>query len=371
MSSAVPVLWVIKGLGPGGAEHLLVDVARHADRERFRYRCFYLMPSKDHLAPALRDQGVDVTCLGMRSEADARWVLRLRDAVRRHRAAIVHAHLPYAAIGSRLAVRTLGARRPRMISTEHNTGDRYRASTRWADRATFPLDDRTIAVSRSVADSFPRRRKIDVIPNGVDVQRLRSRALERTAARRALGLPVDPPIVGTIGGVTAKKGHGVWLEAAERVTRKVSDATFVSIGLPIEGEALRRRITGSGLEDRVLLAGYRENAAELLRAFDVFCLPSLHEGLPLSVLEALALGIPVVATSVGGVPEALAKGGGVLVPPGDADALADVLLDLLGDTGRRARLSAEGSAAATAFDVRETVRRTEALYLETLEAVRS
>ena len=367
MSSRVPVLWVIKGLGPGGAEHLLVDLARHADRERFRYRCVYLMPSKDHLVPALREEGVEVSCLGMRNDADPRWVLRLRRVVARSRPAIVHAHLPYAAIGSRLAVRSVG-KRPRMISTEHNTAGRYRVPTRWVDRATLPLDDRTIAVSRSVAASFPSRRRIDVIPNGVAVERLRSSALDRNAARHALDLPPDAPVVGTIGGITAKKGHGVLLEAARRVVAKDPAATFVWIGLPIEGETLQRRIGAVGLTDRVRLAGYRENAAELLRAFDVFCLPSLHEGLPLSVLEALAVGVPVVATSVGGVPEALAGGGGVLVPPGHADALATALLELLEDPGRRARLSTEGSTAAKAFDVRETARRTEALYLETLGA---
>jgi glycosyltransferase involved in cell wall biosynthesis len=359
---------VIKGLGPGGAEHLLVDLARHADRERFRYRCVYLMPSKDHLVPALREEDVEVSCLGMRNDADPRWVLRLRGVVARSRPAVVHAHLPYAAIGSRLAVRSLGKRRPRMISTEHNTAGRYRASTRWADRATLPLDDRTIAVSRSVAGSFPLRRRIDVIPNGVDVEHLRSSALDRNAARRALGLPPDGPVVGTIGGITAKKGHGALLEAARSVVAKNPDATFVWIGLPIEGPALERRIAEASLNDRVRLVGYRENAAELLRAFDVFCLPSLHEGLPLSVLEALAVGVPVVATSVGGVPEALAGGGGVLVPPGDPDSLATALLELLGDPDRRARLSAEGSTAAKAFDVRETARRTEALYLEALGA---
>src|SRR5204863_7591988 len=154
--------------------------------------------------------------------------------------------------------------------------------------------------------------------------------------------------------ITAKKGDRVLVDAVRRVVGKGPDATFVFVGLPIEGDALERRIASGGITDRVILAGYRENAAKLLRAFDVFCLPSLHEGLPLSVLEALAVGVPVVATSVGGVPEAVAGGGGVLVPSGDADALATTLLELLGDAGRRARLSAEGSTAAKAFDVRET-----------------
>jgi glycosyltransferase involved in cell wall biosynthesis len=359
---------VIKGLGPGGAERLLVDHARHADRERFHYRCAYLMPSKDHLVPALRAEGVNVMCLGLRGDADARWTIRLRRLLARERPAVAHAHLPYAAIGTRLAARTLASGRPRVVSTEHNTAERYRVATRLADRATLRLDDRTIAVSRSVAESFPERRHIVVIRNGVDVERIRAGALERNAARKALGLPLDAPVVGTIGGITSKKGHGVWLDAAERMLAKAPGATVVWVGLPIEGAAVERRIEAAGLGGRVILAGYRENAAEFLRAFDVFCLPSLHEGLPLSVLEALAAGVPVVATSAGGIPEALARGGGVLVPPGDADALANALLELIADPSRRRRLSAEGSAAANTFDVRETVRRTEALYLATLGA---
>jgi glycosyltransferase involved in cell wall biosynthesis len=371
VAPAIPVLWVIKGLGPGGAEHLLVDAARNADRERFSYRACYLLPEKDHLVTALREEGVEVTCLGMSSAADARWIGRLRSLIASERPSVVHAHLPFAAIGARLAVRSL-RRRPRMISTEHNTWDRYRVPTRWANAATIGMNDRTIAVSRAVAASMKaaRARDIVVIPNGIDVERVRSRALSREDARRSLGLPLEAPIVGTVGGITAKKGHRVLVEAARRVVTRIPEATFAFVGLPIDADGVRRAISDAELSERVLLCGYREDAARLMRAFDVVCLPSFHEGLPLSLLEALALGIPCVATAVGGVPEVLAEGAGILVPRADPSSLATALLEVLERPERAAELSAAARATSERYDVRETVRRTESVYLETLGAVR-
>jgi glycosyltransferase involved in cell wall biosynthesis len=307
----------------------------------------------------------------MSSAADARWIGRLRSLIASERPSVVHAHLPFAAIGARLAVRCL-RRRPRMISTEHNTWDRYRVPTRWANAATIGMNDRTIAVSRAVAASMKaaRARDIVVIPNGIDVERVRSRALSREDARRSLGLPLEAPIVGTVGGITAKKGHRVLVEAARRVVTRIPEATFAFVGLPIDADGVRRAISDAELSERVLLCGYREDAARLMRAFDVVCLPSFHEGLPLSLLEALAHGIPCVATAVGGVPEVLAEGAGILVPRADPSSLATALLEVLERPERAAELSAAARATSERYDVRETVRRTESVYLETLGAVR-
>jgi glycosyltransferase involved in cell wall biosynthesis len=256
-----------------------------------------------------------------------------------------------------------------MISTEHNTWDRYRTSTRFADAATLRLDDRTIAVSRAVAASMKATRTaVTVIPNGVDMERIRAEAMSRDEARRSLGLPLDVPVVGTVGGITAKKGHRVLIEAAREVVARIPSATFVFVGLPIDAEGVRGAISANGLSERVVFAGYREDAARLMRAFDVHCLPSLHEGLPLTLLEACALGVPSVATSVGGVPEVLATGAGVLVPPSDPRALTEALVDVLEHRERADALSSAASVAAERFDIRLTVGRTEELYAETLEA---
>jgi glycosyltransferase involved in cell wall biosynthesis len=179
-------------------------------------------------------------------------------------------------------------------------------------------------------------------------------------------LPLDAPVIGTIGGITAKKGHRVLIEASREVVARIPSAVFAFVGLPIDADGVRRAIDANGLREHIVLAGYREDAARLMRAFDVHCLPSVHEGLPLTLLEALALGVPSVATAVGGVPDVLATGAGVLVPPSDPHPLAKALVELIEDPGLAENLRSAAKVAAERFDVRVTVRRTEDLYAETL-----
>lgn len=365
------VLWLIKGLGPGGAERLLVAAASHVDRERFSYRAAYLLPWKDHLAGDLERAGVPVTCLGVRRPWDPRWVGRLRRLVREGDFSVVHAHLPYAGIGARLG---LGGRgRPAIVYTEHNTWERYRPATRRLNSATFRRNDAVIAVSEGVGASIRRRDPppVHVIPNGVDAEALRHGALSRAAAREALGLPAGVPVVGTVGGLTPKKGHAFLVRAAREVVREVPDALFVIVGLPAQPGPVEEEIARLGMDRHVRLAGYQPDAARLMPAFDVFCLPSLFEGLPVSLLEAMALGLPSVATRVGGVPEvATDQGDALLVPPGDAAALARALATLLRDPERGARIGERARATAERFGLARAVRRTEELYLRAVEALR-
>jgi glycosyltransferase involved in cell wall biosynthesis len=365
VAAPVRVLWLIKGLGPGGAERLLVGMARSVDRQRFDVSAAYLLPWKDHLVGELRDAGVDATCLRARGDLDPRWIPRLRALVRDRRIRLVHAHSPVAAAAARIA---LGGRTA-IVTTEHNTWDRYRPATRRLNAVTFARQEAVIAVSHQVARSIgPRARPpVHVIPNGVDGDAVRAVALGREAARAELGLPPDVPVVGTIGGVTAKKGHVHLVRAAASLSRRVPDARTVIVGLPVDPEPVRRAIAEAGLEDRVLLAGYHPAAARLLPAFDVFALPSRYEGMPVSLLEAMAVGVPVVATRVGGVPEVVTDGvDGVLVAPGDEPAFAAALADLLTDAGRRQELAVAGRTTAGRFSLAETVRRTEAVYDEAL-----
>jgi glycosyltransferase involved in cell wall biosynthesis len=159
------------------------------------------------------------------------------------------------------------------------------------------------------------------------------------------------------------------VRATASLLARVPDARAVIVGLPIDPEPVRRAIGEAGLEGRVLLAGYHPAAARLLPAFDVFALPSLHEGMPLSLLEAMALGIPVVAARVGGVPEVVTDGvDGVVVPPADDDALATALADLLLDGERRRELAEAGRSTAERFSLAAAVRRTEDVYDEALAA---
>jgi glycosyltransferase involved in cell wall biosynthesis len=360
------VLWLVKGLGPGGAERLLVESARFVDRERFAIRAAYVLPWKDHLVAELEAEGVPVTCLGARRELDPGWVRGLRRLVRAARIDLVHAHSPVPGIAARTALRG-----PAIVTTEHNTWDRYRPSTRWLNAWTFGRQQAAIAVSEEVARSFGDRNRppIHVIANGVDPARVRGRAMSRAEARVALGVPLDAAVVGAVGGLTAKKGHVHLVHAARAVVDAVPHARVVIVGLRIDDAPVRAAIAGEGLQDRVLLAGYRPEAARLLSGFDVFALPSLFEGMPVSLLEAMATGLPSVATRVGGVPEVATDGvDALLVPPGDEGALAEALIQLLNDPARRASLGAAARATADRFSLAEAVRRTEDVYEQALAA---
>jgi glycosyltransferase involved in cell wall biosynthesis len=372
VADPIRVLWLIKGLGPGGAERSLVDAAPHVDRQRFRYSAAYLLPWKDHLADELRTAGVPTRCLQMRNAGDPSWIPRLRRLVKEERIDLVHAHLPSVATGARLGLAGVG--RPAIISTEHNVWQRLRPMTRRLDALTFGMQEAAIAVSAAVRTSMgPRRRhpQVTVIPNGVDLTNLRTSALPAAEARAELGLPADAPVIGTVGGVTPKKGHLVLVEAARRVLETVPETRFVIVGLPADDLPVRAAIESGGLADRVILAGYRPKAARLMPAFDVYCLPSFYEGMPVSLLEAMALGLPSVATTVGGIPEVAADGrDALLVPPGEPGVLADRLVRLLGDAELRARLAAGARETANGFDIRTTVKRTEALYSMVIEARR-
>ena len=174
----IRVLWLAKGLGPGGAERLLVSFAALADRERFDLRAAYLLPWKNHLVTQLADLGVPAFCLDSRREADLRWVQRLRKLVRAARIDVVHVHSPMVAALARPALRVLPRReRPALIGTEHNVWSSHHPVTRWANRLTLPLEEATVAVSDEVRASMPARlgRRAEVVIHGVDVDAIFSR----------------------------------------------------------------------------------------------------------------------------------------------------------------------------------------------------
>ena len=368
MPDRIRVLWLIKGLGPGGAERLLTACAAARDRESFAYRAAYLLPWKDRLVPELEQLGIEVECLVVRDERDLRWAGRLRSRLRDHPVDVVHAHSPYAAGVGRLVVRSLPrARRPRLVTTEHNSWSTFGRATRALNAATSPLDDAVIAVSADVRDSIrgPARRKTEVVVHGVVLEQVRARGAHREQAREELGIGPDEVLVATVANYVPKKDYPNLLEAARRVTERDPSVRFCAVGQgPLEQEVheLRDRL---GLDERMVLTGYREDAVGVLAGADIFVLSSRFEGLPVALMEALTLGLPVVATAVGGVPEAVDHGvEGLLVPPGRPDRLADAIAELAGDPSRRKEMSDAARARSEDFDIERAVRRIEEIYRE-------
>jgi glycosyltransferase involved in cell wall biosynthesis len=255
--------------------------------------------------------------------------------------------------------------RPAIVYTEHNSWDCYSWPTRVANAATYLLDDAHLAVSIASAQSVfgPLRRGVEVLIHGIDIDAVAARRLQREAKRAQLAIPPDGILVITVANLRHEKGYDVLLDAAAEATAKRSDLMFLSIGqgpLAPEMEERRNRL---GLGDRFRFLGFREDVHDLLAAADVFCLASRNEGLPVALMEAYALAVPVVVTSVGGLAEVVEDGSsGVLVSPEDPGALANAILAVASDEAWRTNLGVRASQLARQFDARVAVRRLEAMY---------
>jgi glycosyltransferase involved in cell wall biosynthesis len=239
---------------------------------------------------------------------------------------------------------------------------------------SFGLDDAHLAVSNQVVESMPPRRRgdVEVVVHGVPLAQLRAERRHRTKARIALGLHSDEIAIGTIANFRSDKAYPVLLRAAADVLASHGNVRFFSIGQgPLEAEtrALRDRL---GLGHRFELLGAREDATQLLSAFDIFVLASTREGLPVALMESLALSLPVVATAVGGTPSAIRDGvEGFLVPPNDPQRIAAALERLIDDAELRTRMSRASGERAELFDIVPAVRRTESIYRMLADSRRS
>ena len=363
--SRIRVLWLTKGLGPGGAERLLVSFAARADRALFDLRAAYLLPHKDHLVQALDDLDVPSTCLYGGRIGDPRWLGRLRHLVREDGIDVVHIHSPLVASQARLALRALPRRnRPDLIGTEHNVWSSHHPATRWANRLTLPLEDVTIAVSEQVRESMPPRlaRRTEVIIHGVDVAAIGARRSERSDARAELGIRPDEVVVVTVANLRSNKDYPTLLRAARRLIDQGLPVIFLSVGQGPLASEIEEEHKHLELGDRFRLLGYRDDPVRVLEAADVFCLASRYEGLPISMLEALAVGLPVVATRVGGVPSVVTEGReGLLVEPGDPAALANAISRMVPKEARAA-YAAAAVARSRDFHIDEAIERQQDLY---------
>ena len=361
---AMRVLLLTKGLGPGGAERLLVEQAG-ARAPGVEYDAAYLLPWKRHLVAELEGLGVPTHCLGVRTEADPRWLLRLARLLRAQRFDVVHVHSPVSASLARVLVRG-GFRSTAVVDTEHNRWQSHHPATRALNRATFALNDAVIAVSADVADSMPPRdrARAEVITHGIDLAGVRAHRAERGAVRAELGAGPDDVLAVTVANLRENKRYPDLLAAARLVVDADAPVRFAAAGQgPLEAE-IRAEHERLALGDRFALLGYRSDAQRVVAGADVFVLASSHEGLPVAVMEAFALGVPVVATAVGGVAEAVTDGvDGLLVPPRDPAALAAAIVRAA-DPDLRAHLAAGAAAAGERYSAAAPVRRIEAIYAQ-------
>ena len=363
-------LWFTKGLGRGGVERLLVDMFPLVDQSRFEIDVAYVLPWKNNYHQALEDHGANVVCLGSSRGGDPRWTYRLARLVARGSYDLIHTHAPLPGVAAR-AASMLGSH-PVIVHTEHNVWERYRWPTRLANSFTYHRNAAVIAVSDNVAASirpWPHRRRppVRTVHHGTVLSSVRAYSLdERRQRRQALGLPPDGVLIGNVGNFTAKKDQRNLL-AALSGPGTISQAHLALIGLgPLE-EELRRTAAELGVANRTTFLGSRDDVFELLPLFDLFGVSSQFEGFPIALVEAMATGLPCIATAVGGIPEIIRPGeNGLLVPPGDHLALRAAIEQMMLDPELARRCGAAARVAAEDLDLRKAVGQLEQVYSQSL-----
>jgi glycosyltransferase involved in cell wall biosynthesis len=369
------ILILIKCLGYGGAEQLVVDAVAHRDRESFDYEVAYVLTAENALESFVADTGVTVHRLGASGDADLKWMASLRRLLVTGNFDVVHFHLPYAAVFGRLVVLSIPRRgRPAMVWTAHSRWDSTSPVVRLVNRVGSRFDDRIIAVSDSVRDTLPAsaRRRASVIVHGMDLGRAAQLRVERETARREvrreLGVADDEILVLAVANLRREKGYDILLEAARDVVAHGAAVRFAAAGRGPLSEEITARRDALGLGDRFQLLGQRSDALRLLAGADIFVLASHFEGLPVALMEATSVGLPIAATTVGEIPRLLTDGvDALLVPPGQPQVLASALERLASDEELRRRLGAAALARSELFDITRAVARIESLYAELID----
>jgi len=361
----IRVLHVVTDFRSGGAERVAASLLRTTDPEQFDVAAITLRgPFGSALERTLAQDGIPVWYMGKDKGFDPSVVAQVIRAMRRFRPQVVHTHT-YAL---RYAFPYMLFRRiPAMVHTVHNLAEReIEWYGRWVNRLAFRRGVVPVAIASEVADSIRRVYGIDdfpLIPNGIPVDAFRGPSIGRERWRKKEGFAPTDVLYVCVAGLRPQKNHPLLLEAFHRGPASDPRAHLLSAGAGNLKSRLETQIGALGLQEKVHLLGHRSDVPDVLNAADVFVLSSDYEGNPLAVLEAMTAGKPMISTAVGGVPELVEGGCGLLVPPRDAQALSRAMSHLLENPDARKSMG-EMSArrAVERFDVRAMTEAYEDLY---------
>ena len=364
----IKVLHLITSLEVGGAQQGLLLGLPRFDPDRYEHVICSLM-DRMRMAAQFRQAGIEVHSLGLRRKTDLAAALRLRTLLKQLRPDILHTYLLHSNVLGRIVGRLAGV--PVIVSSERTIGQANRWG-RLATRLTNPLTDAVEVNSETGARAIERdlgvpAGKIEVVRSGIDLDAFGA-SLKRTEIRSELGLTGDRHLVLYVGRLRRVKGveHGIRAFASASVQHE-----NMHMALAGEGEQLgylRNLANELGISECISFLGVRNDLPDLFSAADSVLMPSLNEGFPRTAIEAMAAGKPVIATRVGGTPEAIVEGEtGILVPSADIDAMASALVKLVGDRGLQSRLGKAGRRRAEQnYAVDNYVARLDGLYRQLL-----
>jgi glycosyltransferase involved in cell wall biosynthesis len=366
----VRLLFALTSPVRGGVEEVVLALLQRLDPAEFRLALAAPPALLDGFAGDLHGVAVDTEAVQADRWTRRRDVARLSAFIRRLRPHIVNPHLFRSTVVAAPLAKWHGAR---VVETYHGR-EGWRGSLLRGgflpDRMLSRFVDRVIAVSEAAraflvgGKGYPAE-KIVVVPNGRDLSTFRP-GVGRDALRRELGLDRTARVVGVVGRLEPQKGHAYLFEAWPSIVREFPDARLLVVGEGALRPRLEKRAHELGVADSVVFAGFRGDVPRVLDALDVLALPSLYEGMPLTAIEASAMGRPVVATAVDGTPEVIREARtGRLVPPADPGALSRAIRGLLRDPLGAQRMGRAGrDFARDRFDLDRQVANTARVYRE-------
>jgi len=359
------ILLLSSVLNRRGAERMIFQLATGLDRDKYDAKVVCLRKETPFMGEFIR-AGVDIRSLGMRRYFQPGPLLELYRFIKRENIDLIHTHLYRDAIYGRILGKLAGVP---VVSTLHN-------SYVWRSKAQLLLDgitalwaDKIVAVSNAVRRYAIKNEhiapaRITTIYNGIETEKFRIPPGDVLKLKKELGLGHNELVIGSAGELTRQKGYRYLLPAASAILKEHPEVRFLIAGDGELKKELESRVKESGISRQVSFLGYRADIPCVLNLFDIFVLPSLWEGLPVVLIEAMAAGRPIVATDVDGNLEVIGeREAGLAVAPRDPQALRGALLQLIKNPARREEMGRKGrERAENIFDVRIMIRKYEELY---------
>lgn len=337
------VLFVMLQLDAGGSERVVYDLVRSLDRDEFEI--FVAAFKGGVLAESLKKECIDLFFIEKKAGFDPAAMLRLAQIVKEHRIDVVNAHHYMPCFYSFLGTRILNGKK--LVFTEHSVAEVESVADgvhgtifNWMLYRINAVVGVSRAITEKFREKYPRHAgRFHEILNGVDIDKFRENGA-RNEVRSSWGLTGEHFVVGTVANFRRVKNHACLVRAAGRLKHTHPQLRLLLVGTGFQGDPensedeIQALIRELGMQDRVVLAGYQENIPKILSAFDAFCLTSFSEGLPVSLLEAMASGVPVIGSEVKGIVEVVKDGRtGFLFPSNSDAALSGVLKKILESPG--------------------------------------
>ncbi|MFD2036363.1 glycosyltransferase [Belliella marina] len=366
------ILHLIKSLGRGGAEKLIPETAA-LHQEDFEFFCIHFYHREGNIVEEMEQVGIKVYYYPSTNLGIFKQVSRIRKFVVDNKIDLIHAHLPWAGILGRFVVKDLDIP---LVYTEHNTWDRYKKITYWANRLTFKKQDVAIAVSNDVALSFrlnsifspyriEAKPKLKLIQNGVNTDKFTGQCEAGNKLREVLGIPKEAFVIGNVAVFRVQKRLWLWVEQALEILDKEPTVHFLLVGDGPWKERITEQVQNSGKSSNFHLVGLQKEVIPYLSLMDAMMISSEFEGLPIAMLEAMSCGVPVVATAAGGVGEVITQGeDGFLCEVDKYHELAPLALQLINNPILQQKMSLSArQKVVDSFSLNKMVKLLEEVYL--------